>query len=171
MTNTQAYHRDLTVHYAAVRQRLGGAPAAAVVPASKEPPRKEPACVSVQDFAMPFAKYGTLLTAQLLIESMSAPPVKEAGFVLAKDTPLGIARQIRSSVAAKLGITVKAVMGASRSPPMVRARQEISYRLYCELGWSQPHIGDFLGRDASTISYSLRRHTAINKLPPIGRIQ
>ncbi len=53
------------------------------------------------------------------------------------------------------GIAVEAVMGRSRLRPIVWARWEVMYWLALELSWSLKAIGEFVGRDHTTVLHGL----------------
>ena len=72
-----------------------------------------------------------------------------------------IARQ----VAAWHRVTVLALRGEGRSRKLVIARQEAFYRCRRELGRSLPQIGNFFGRDHTTVLHGIRAHASRNGLP------
>jgi hypothetical protein len=69
-----------------------------------------------------------------------------------------------SSVAADHGLSIRDLESESRRGPVVRARQEFMWRARA-IRWSDgghryslPMIGDFLGRDHTTVLHGVRRH-------------
>jgi len=50
------------------------------------------------------------------------------------------------------------LLGESRSQKISRPRQEVMYRIYTELHWSLPRIGNALKRDHTTILHGIRTH-------------
>lgn len=55
-------------------------------------------------------------------------------------------------------ITMAQLLSSARSAYIVRARQEVMYRAYRELGASLPVIGHFLHRDHTTVLHGVRAH-------------
>ncbi len=94
-------------------------------------------------------------------EPVEQPPVIEAitpamQQIRMPETP---AQTILREVAEKHGMTVKQVQSAARLKAYVCARQEASYRLNTELGFSLKQIGNMLGRrDHTTILHAINRH-------------
>jgi chromosomal replication initiator protein len=63
-------------------------------------------------------------------------------------------------VATAHGLPDSAIYGYSRRAPVVRARDEASWRVRREMGWSLPKIGRLLRRDHTTVLVAIRRHQA-----------
>lgn len=70
--------------------------------------------------------------------------------------------RILNEVAAQHGMTVAQMMGKNRRYEVVRARQEVMWRLNL-LGMSTPRIGQWLKKDHSTVLHGIERHHAIER--------
>jgi hypothetical protein len=75
-------------------------------------------------------------------------------------TARDIARAVVAEVCAKHSVPIRAVMSQRRQKELVKARQEICWRLREETTWSLPQIGRFLGRDHTSILHSCRAYEA-----------
>ena len=82
--------------------------------------------------------------------SPPSPPVR------IPETP---AQTILREVAEKHNMSVRQIQSAARLKAYVSARQEASYRLNIELGFSLKQIGRMLGnRDHTTVLHAIHRH-------------
>jgi chromosomal replication initiator protein len=63
-------------------------------------------------------------------------------------------------VAARHRVPVEALLGRSRTAPVVTARQEAYWECRQHPHLSLPAIGRFFGRDHSTVLLGIRRHEA-----------
>ncbi len=75
-------------------------------------------------------------------------------------TPPLLWRLILREVAAKHGLTAAEILSARRDKTVVLARQETIWRLSKETSMSLPAIGKKMGRDHTTVLYSIRRPQA-----------
>jgi hypothetical protein len=124
---------ELHAHYMAVRARLNGVkPKPALVKPPEPKAAPEPPAPVVEAVELPKLSYGI---------------------------PESPAFTIMREVAEKHEMTVKEMKGHSRKLPFIKARQEVSYRLNTELGYSLSQIGRLLGkRDHTTILHAISRH-------------
>jgi hypothetical protein len=132
---------ELHAHYMAVRARLnGGKPKLTLVkPVEKTPsgPYEEPA-------------------AEKNIKPIPVAVIHMPRIAIMPETP---AQTILREVAEKHNMSVKQIQSASRTKAYVGARQEASYRLNTELGFSLKQIGNMLGRrDHTTILHAINRY-------------
>lgn len=74
-------------------------------------------------------------------------------------------QDVIQEVADKHDTTAKDILFHSRFHSISQARQEACFRLRCELGWSYPRIGKFIGRDHSTIITAVRCHSKRHGVP------
>jgi hypothetical protein len=74
----------------------------------------------------------------------------------------GDARHVLRAVAREHRVTAAALLGATRTGKLVRARRDFIRRLIEELLWPHRRIAKFMGRDRTTIAYhaSVRRKAA-----------
>ena len=72
------------------------------------------------------------------------------------------ARQMLADVAVARSTTTEAILGPSRLARLVRARQEVMWRLrQAPFGWSYHRIGRFMrSRDHTTALHGVRQHQA-----------
>jgi len=132
---------ELHAHYKAVRSRLDN-------PTIK---KKEPAVRLI--YPEPIG--------QLPAEPVEPVPEPEATaptlrIPIMPETP---AQTILREVAEKHNMSVKQIQSAARLKAYVEARQEASYRLNKELGFSLTQIGRMLGRrDHTTILHAINRY-------------
>lgn len=77
--------------------------------------------------------------------------------------PLG--QSILAEVARTRCVSVAAIREYSRARKIIPIRQEAAYRLYTETALSLPQIGGILGRDHTTVIYSIEKHAKRNNLP------
>lgn len=73
-------------------------------------------------------------------------------------TPVSKASSIVEEVCREHDIAEQDLLGKRRQPHLVAARFDVYARLVAETNWSLMRIGEFLGRDHSTIVKSLARH-------------
>ena len=75
---------------------------------------------------------------------------------------VGPARQLLADVAAAHSLSQEDILGPSRKLRIVRARQEVMWRLrQAPFGWSYHRIGRFMrSRDHTTALHGVRQHQA-----------
>lgn len=77
-----------------------------------------------------------------------------------------IGKRTIHEIARKYQIAVSDITGTRRFQYIVRARQEVFYRLRAEAGFSLPHIGYIVGgKDHTTILHGIRKHADRHGLP------
>lgn len=135
---------ELHAHYKAVRSRIEN-------PVIK---KKEPAVRLI--YPEPQAYLDPL--DQKPADPPPAPEVTSPPIFTARmpETPAQI---ILREVAEKHNMSVRQLQSAARLKAYVSARQEASYRLNAELGFSLKQIGNMLGRrDHTTVLHAINRH-------------
>ena len=89
-----------------------------------------------------------------------AQQIIESGKVLT--VPRNRGTHIMREVSARYNISLEDIISKRRDQKLVRARQEIMYRLCTETDWSLPQIGRLLGnRDHTTILHGRRKFQAL----------
>jgi chromosomal replication initiator protein len=123
---------ELHAHYKAVRSRLDGPVVKKLVPVARiEPPP----------------------VVEVVVEE---PPVVAVQYPVLSETP---AQKILREVAEKHGLTVAELKSDARLKVYVHGRQEASYRLNTELGFSLKQIGRVLGnRDHTTVLNAIQKY-------------
>ncbi len=66
-------------------------------------------------------------------------------------------RLIVEETAAAHGVTVAEMMGPRRIRRIAHARQEAMATIYAETKFSYPQVGEFFGRDHTTVIHAVRR--------------
>lgn len=151
-----SFEQTLRESYIAVRRRLY-----AMTPASR-PVKLEPkAHIRPYKPADAAAQMLALVEAQRrLAKAWEAPapaPYDDVSVIV----PANATRRIIDEVCAKHNVKYREIVGDSRSVPIVRARQEVCYRIREERQLSWPQIGRLVGgRDHTTALHSYRVHKA-----------
>lgn len=135
------------------RQRLGLVPA--------RPVRREPFRETTTQQPAPVL----LRRAEVaLVPAPEPEPVAAAAPVVAPpldSVPKARGRQLLAEVAARHGVALADVVGRSKAPQVVRARDEASWLLAQHLGWSLHQVARmFDGRHHTSVLQGQRRHVA-----------
>jgi hypothetical protein len=136
---------ELHAHYKAVRSRI------------ENPVKKLPAVRLVYPKLAPYPDPLDFKPAEpvesppALLATIPAEPVP--------DTPETPAQTVLREVSEKHGLTVRQIQSIVRLKPYVLARQEASYRLNTELGFSLAQVGRMLGkRDHTTVLNAIQMY-------------
>jgi len=78
----------------------------------------------------------------------------------AKPSPRAIAEKIVRDVCAARRMSVEQALSVRREAAYIDARAEIAWSLREQCHWSYPKIGQFLGRDHSTVIWAVKKHQA-----------
>ena len=133
---------ELHAHYKAVRSRI------------ESPVKRAPAVRLVYPAPAPYPD-------PLDFKPVEAPPALLATIPAedVPDMPETPAQTVLREVSEKHGLTVRQIQSVARLMPYVLARQEASYRLNKELGFSLAQIGRMLGkRDHTTVLNAIQRY-------------
>lgn len=133
---------ELHAHYKAVRDRLNN------------PPKKEPVVRLIYPEPQKYPE--PLDQPPVIVEPEPVAVIPIHHFPVISETP---AQAILREVAEKHNMSVKQVQSTARLKEFVAARQEASYRLNKELGFSLKQIGNMLGRrDHTTVLHAIKRY-------------
>jgi hypothetical protein len=101
-------------------------------------------------------------TIEMYSEVRAKTPIKE--FLKAKlESYVPPWKQVILDVCKRHKVTYQDVLGESRTHKVVRARQEVYYRLKNDRGMSYSAIGKRLGKDHSTVMYGVWKHGELLK--------
>lgn len=137
--------QEQLTHYRKVRQRI-----AANAKPEYDRPLRQP--------ALPYQPPVARMRVPSLVEldAMRTVRLKVASVIPGNLLVREKADRIVREVATKHDVTVEAIHSARRPYPLMRARREAMYRVYTELRWSQNRVGQYFGKDHSSVYEALR---------------
>jgi hypothetical protein len=133
---------ELHAHYKAVRERLNN------------PPKKVAPVRLVYPEPAPYPDPLDFKPVEALPALLATIPAEDV-----PDMPETPAQTVLREVSEKHGLTVREIQSVVRLKPYVLARQEASYRLNKELGFSLAQVGRMLGkRDHTTVLNAIQMY-------------
>ena len=133
---------ELHAHYKAVRSRI------------ENPVKRVPAVRLVYPAPAPYPDPLDFMPVEAPPALLATIPAEDV-----PDMPETPAQTVLREVSEKHGLTVRQIQSVARLMPYVLARQEASYRLNKELGFSLAQIGRMLGkRDHTTVLNAIQRY-------------
>lgn len=143
---------DWVAHYAAVKRRITNS--APVVPAPLPAPFS-----SFQDIVVSFDTYAPL----------PAQPDPYDTSLIRAPKPI---KQVVRYVAMKHQVSIRLILDSGRNAAVVRARQEIYWRLVAIGAYSLPQVGMWVGgRDHTTVLHGVREHAKRHGERPMPKYQ